>query len=139
MLSPLIGGILIGISATLLLTLNGRIAGISGILGSALAPGAYAEERAWRIAFLIGLVLAGALLHFIAPDAFGSMPGGSLLRAAAAGALVGYGTRLGSGCTSGHGVCGISRLSARSFVATATFILFGALTVFLTKQIGGDP
>lgn len=137
-LMPLVGGMLIGLSATLLLSLNGRVAGISGIVGSALAPDTYPEERRWRVAFLVGLIGAGALFSLILPGAFGSTPGGSSVRASVAGLLVGYGTRLGSGCTSGHGVCGVSRLSARSLVATATFILLGAVTVALTRHLGAE-
>jgi uncharacterized protein len=134
---PLLGGALIGISATLLLFLHGRIAGISGIVGAALTPDTFPAERRWRLYFLLGLVGAGALLSALLPQAFASSPGGSLVRVAAAGLLVGYGTRLGSGCTSGHGVCGMSRMSLRSIVATGTFIAFGAVTVFIMKRVGG--
>jgi uncharacterized protein len=134
---PLLGGALIGISATLLLLLHGRVAGISGIVGAALTPDTFPSERRWRFQFLVGLIGAGALLSFAMPASFASSPGTSLLRVGVAGLLVGYGTRLGSGCTSGHGVCGMSRLSTRSIVATGTFIVSGAVTVFLMKQLGG--
>jgi uncharacterized protein len=137
LLLPLLGGALIGLSATLLLLLYGQIAGISGILGVALAPGTSSEERSWRGYFLLGLIGAGALLAALLPQAFQSLPGGSFPRAALAGVLVGFGTRLGSGCTSGHGVCGISRFSVRSIVATVTFIAFGALTVLVVRTLGG--
>ncbi|OQX67259.1 MAG: YeeE/YedE family protein [Sorangiineae bacterium NIC37A_2] len=136
-LLPLAGGVLIGLSATLLLALHGRVAGISGILGSAISTTVAPKERRWRLEFLLGLAGAGALLRLLVPEQFSSSPASSLLVVGLAGALVGFGTRLGSGCTSGHGVCGISRLSLRSMVATLTFIAFGALTVFLVKQLGG--
>lgn len=136
-ISPLLGGILIGLSATLLLWLNGRVAGVSGIVGSLLSPRTDPEERRWRFAFLVGLIGVGAAFASVRSDAFGSPPGDSLAKVALAGLLVGFGTRLGSGCTSGHGVCGVSRMSRRSIAATFTFILFGVLTVALTKILGG--
>ena len=134
-ISALIGGALIGGAAGLLLWLDGRIAGISGILGGLLdwAPG----ERAWRAAFLAGLVL-GPLLH-------GAVAGGPLPFAVtpwlplliAAGLLVGFGTRLGGGCTSGHGVCGLARLSKRSLVATAAFFGTALITVAVVRHLLG--
>jgi uncharacterized membrane protein YedE/YeeE len=129
----LLGGILIGLAATLLLALNGRIAGISGILGGLLASAA-AVERWWRFAFLLGLV-AGAAIYslFFAPLPLHLQANAPLL--VVAGFLVGFGTRLGSGCTSGHGVCGIARLSPRSLAATATFMIFGIVTVFFTRHL----
>lgn len=133
---PLFGGVLIGLAATLLLVLHGRIAGISGILGATLTPNTYPEERRWRLLFLVGLVGMGGLLTLVTPASFATLPGSTIGRAAIAGLLVGYGTRLGSGCTSGHGVCGMSRLSIRSVAATGTFIVTGALTVFLLRQTG---
>jgi len=123
--SALIGGALIGVAAVLLFQLNGRIAGISGIFfGSFESRGA---ERVWRLCFVAGLVLGGlAYLVFSGqPLAPGYRP--SLAQVALGGVLVGLGTRLGSGCTSGHGVCGIARLSMRSLAATITFLLFGML------------
>lgn len=136
-ISPLLGGALIGLAATSLFLLNGRVAGISGILGASLSRETSSEERRWRLSFLVGLIGAGAVFFLLEPDAFAPLPGGSLARAALAGILVGFGTRLASGCTSGHGVCGISRLSMRSVVATVTFIVSGALTVALMKALGG--
>ncbi|MFN4354387.1 YeeE/YedE family protein [Parvibaculum sp.] len=131
--SGLIGGLLIGASAALFLLLNGRIAGISGILGGALEQGS--AEGAWRYAFLAGLVAAPAAWTAFVPVTVEIEASTPLL--IAAGLLVGFGTRLGSGCTSGHGVCGISRLSMRSIVATATFMAFGFLTVFVMRHVIG--
>lgn len=127
----LTGGIVIGVAAFALLWLIGRIAGISGIVGGLLA-GAPAGDRVWRLAFLAGLLLAGALA---APEPVltaGSSP--ALL--VVAGLLVGFGTRLGNGCTSGHGVCGLARLSWRSLVATVVFMGAGILTVTVLRHGG---
>jgi len=132
----LIGGALIGAASVLLMVLNGRIAGISGILGGLLSrdPG----ERPWRFAFLAGLV--GAPLVFAAaghPILRPDMPASWML-IVASGLLVGFGSRLGGGCTSGHGVCGLARLSARSLVATAIFMAAAAATVAVVRHgIGG--
>lgn len=132
--SGLIGGLLIGTSAALFLLLNGRIAGISGILGGALEQAS--ADGAWRYAFLAGLVAAPAAWAAFVPVTVEIEAPTPLL--IAAGLLVGFGTRLGSGCTSGHGVCGISRLSMRSIIATVTFMAFGFLTVFVMRHmIGG--
>lgn len=126
------GGILIGLSAALLLLGIGRITGISGILDSALKPAR--AETSWQAAFLVGLLasvpslaLAGVELPSIGIDA-------TLPVVALAGLLVGFGTRLGSGCTSGHGVCGLARGSARSLAATLTFMAFAVLTVFVLRH-----
>ena len=131
--SGLVGGLLIGLAVTLMLLLNGRIAGISGIVGGLLAP--KGGVRGWRVAFVAGLLL-GALAYILAMggpapvDVLASPP--AIL---AGGLLVGFGTRLGSGCTSGHGLCGMARLSRRSIVATAVFFGVAMLTVFLTRHI----
>ena len=132
--ASLAGGILIGLAASLLLVGVGRIAGVSGIAGNYLfgVPG----DRAWRAAFLFGLVVAGVACAWLAPGLFGSSPRG-LPGVALAGLLVGIGTRLGNGCTSGHGVCGVSRLSPRSLLATLTFVVTGALTVAVVRWLGG--
>ena len=124
-----IGGLLIGTSAALLLVFNGRIAGISGILGATI--GTQSEDRGWRLAFLAGLLLAGLGAYQIVPEAFGTGSPLSTPLLVVAGLAVGFGTRLGSGCTSGHGVCGMSRMSARSLVATGIFMAAGAITVLL--------
>jgi uncharacterized protein len=128
----LAGGALIGLASALLLLTNGRIAGISGILGGALMP--KAADFGWRLTFLLGLLAGGALI-FVMPQRFDMQGLPSLLWVAVAGVIVGFGTRLGSGCTSGHGVCGISRGSPRSIVATLTFILTGGLTVFVVRHV----
>ena len=129
----LIGGALIGLAAVLLLALNGRIAGVSGILGG-LITSTSRGERFWHLAFVFGLI-AGAGLYVLAR---GGLPlelqaGGLTLLLA--GLLVGVGTRLGSGCTSGHGVCGLARRSPRSLVATMIFMATAVLTVFLTRHV----
>lgn len=126
-LYSLIGGGLIGISVTLMLLFNGRVTGISGIISSALAKPT--NEGLWRWAFLAGLIAGGGLMQSLRPELFVNLTERSLLPVIFAGLLVGYGTVMGSGCTSGHGVCGISRLSFRSIAATLSFMLFGFFTV----------
>jgi uncharacterized membrane protein YedE/YeeE len=126
----LAGGAVIGVSASLMLGLNGRVTGISGIVGGLVAP--TAGDVGWRALFVAGLALGGAAAFAAMPEAFSvgaTAPGVVLL----AGLLVGFGTRVGNGCTSGHGVCGISRRSPRSLAATLTFIAAGAVTVLLTR------
>lgn len=128
---PLGGGALIGLAAAALLLLGGRVAGISGILAGAISG---ARERAWRIAFVVGLILAGVIAARVLPDA-ASAPPRTLFVVLVAGLLVGVGTRVGGGCTSGHGVCGIGRLSKRSLVATLAFMATGALTAFGARVV----
>ncbi|HTV17402.1 MAG TPA: YeeE/YedE family protein [Polyangiaceae bacterium] len=137
-LSGLLGGALIGLSASLLLLGSGRIAGVSGIAAGALfSPGE--GQRAWRLAFLVGLVAAGVPFVLLAPAAIEASPR-PLGWLAVAGLLVGVGTRLGSGCTSGHGVCGVSRLSPRSLMATALFVGTAMLTVAALRfGLGAAP
>ena len=127
-LYAVIGGALIGAAASLALLVNGRIAGISGTLAHALSPGG----RNFRLPFLVGLIATGAIAAFLVPDAFGA-PLRPTWQLAVAGLLVGVGTGLGNGCTSGHGVCGLSRFSRRSLVAVVTFMVTAALTVAVTK------
>ena len=126
------GGVLIGISAAMFVLLNGRIAGISGILGGLLKrePG----DAAWRIAFLLGLLVAPTAYALFAalPERTIDAGDGALVLA---GLLVGIGTRYGGGCTSGHGVCGLSRFSPRSLVATLAFMVGGFATVFVTRHL----
>ncbi|MDQ1922297.1 YeeE/YedE family protein [Massilia pseudoviolaceinigra] len=130
----LAGGALIGLAAAMFLLLNGRIAGISGILGGLLRP--VRSELGWRIAFLLGLVLSPLVFVLFAPLPQVHVDAGkaSLI---VGGVLVGLGTRYGSGCTSGHGVCGIARLSPRSLAASATFMLAGFVTVFVLRHLLG--
>jgi uncharacterized protein len=138
-LSALVGGALIGLSASLLLLFNGRIAGISGIAGGLLSQRSRAE-LAWRITFMAGLVGGGFLLRALWPQTLGAAIAPGAAWAVAAGLLVGFGTRLGNGCTSGHGVCGVARGTTRSLVATLTFMATGAVTVFLVRHfLGGTP
>jgi uncharacterized membrane protein YedE/YeeE len=126
--NALMGGILIGVSASLMLIVQGRIAGISGIFSGALNLD---KENLWRIFFILGLVLGGFALSFFYPESLEITLNLSPNRIIFAGLLVGFGTRLGSGCTSGHGVCGISRFSLRSIVATLIFISAGVATVYI--------
>ena len=129
----LIGGALIGLAAVLLLALNGRIAGVSGILGG-LITSTSRGERFWCLAFVFGLI-AGAGLYILARGGLPLELQAGRLTLLFAGLLVGVGTRLGSGCTSGHGVCGLARRSPRSLVATMIFMVTAALTVFLTRHV----
>ena len=131
-LMPLTGGILIGIAASMMLLLSGRIAGVSGIFGGMLFQ--QGKERAWRLSFITGLIAGGILLYTINTEFFENSSGRGLLAVNIAGLLVGIGTRIGGGCTSGHGVCGIGRLSVRSIVATVTFLFAGIVTVVLVKS-----
>ncbi|MDX5363103.1 MAG: YeeE/YedE family protein [Pseudazoarcus pumilus] len=133
--ASLAGGVLIGVAAALFVLLNGRVLGISGILGGLLQP--KAGDAGWRIAFLLGLFAAPFVYALLAPTDFVAAPtidaGWGLI--VLAGLLVGIGTRYGSGCTSGHGVCGLSRLSPRSLVATLTFMGAGFAVVFAVRHV----
>ena len=122
-----VGGAMIGAAAVLLMALNGRIAGVSGILAGAFHQPVH--QRLWRWLFVFGLVLGGALPALVFPDLKAPEPQAGIGLAAAAGLIVGLGTGVGSGCTSGHGICGISRFSKRSVVATLTFMAAGIATV----------
>ena len=124
--AALVGGALIGLAAVLLVLFNGRIAGISGIVGSLLPP--RAQGSAWQVAFVIGLLAAPWVYGLFAPVPAAASPA-SWPVLVLAGLLVGFGTRLGGGCTSGHGVCGTARLSPRSLVATGLFMLAGIAVV----------
>src|SRR5579863_5591357 len=126
-ISAAIGGILIGASASAMLLLDGKIAGISGIVEGILRPSR--GDAAWKLAFVAGLLVGGIALRGAYPAAFDFGALRPPLVLIAAGILVGYGTRMGNGCTSGHGVCGMARMSPRSIVATLTFIASGAATV----------
>lgn len=135
-LSGFLGGALIGLAAALLMLLTGRIAGISGISGGLLTP--HASDRGWRIAFIAGLIAAPLLASFFygAPLPSPVMPA-SMIMIVVAGLLVGIGSRMGSGCTSGHGVCGIARLSSRSLIATAIFMATAIATVAIARHVIG--
>jgi uncharacterized protein len=133
--SSTLGGIFIGLAAAILLLGSGRVAGISGILGQAIWPGS-GEERGWRIAFLLSLP-AGAALVALVNGPLVTQIDASPLVIVCAGVLVGFGTRLGNGCTSGHGVCGMSRGSSRSIAATLVFMAIGGVVVFLTRHLVG--
>jgi uncharacterized membrane protein YedE/YeeE len=129
--SAAIGGAVIGLAAALLVLVNGRVAGISGIVGGMLRPGA--DDFAWRLAFIAGLLLAPVVYAMVA-----TFPSATIATSypvlILAGLLVGIGTRFAGGCTSGHGVCGLSRLSPRSLVATLAFMAAGSVTVFVVRH-----
>jgi len=134
--SALIGGALIGLSAALLLFLNGRIAGISGIVAKVLFP-EQRDDLSWRIYFLAGLLLGPMILRVVNGIPFDFNFETSLPVLLIAGLLVGYGTNLGSGCTSGHGICGLARLSPRSMFATVVFMAVAGITVFIVRHLLG--
>ena len=133
-LSALLGGVLIGAAATLLLLLNGRVAGISGIVNG-LTQASRREEWTWRAAFVAGLMIAGGVAMHWLGQTNGSPASVPFL--IGAGLLVGFGTRLGGGCTSGHGVCGLGRLSKRSLVAVLVFMGVAVITVFVVRHVAG--
>jgi len=130
--TALLGGVLIGLASSLLLWLNGRVAGVSGILNGVIFS--RAGDTAWRVAFLVGLIVAGGMYLAVVPGA--SLPRTDYSRVGliVAGVLVGFGTRMGSGCTSGHGVCGLGRLSLRSLVAVITFMATAIVTTFIVRH-----
>jgi uncharacterized membrane protein YedE/YeeE len=130
--ASLVGGLLLGLSAAMFVLLNGRVVGISGILGGLVRP--REGDSAWRVAFLLGMLVAPAAWGLFAPPPVARIEAGPLLLIAA-GLLVGWGTRYGSGCTSGHGVCGLARLSPRSMAATAAFMATGFATVFVLRHV----
>ncbi|KPF49202.1 YeeE/YedE [beta proteobacterium AAP121] len=133
--ASLAGGVLLGVASALFILLNGRVLGISGILGGLLRP--RAGDAGWRLAFLAGLLAAPLVYGFLAPAGFASAPriDASFGLVVVAGLLVGVGTRYSAGCTSGHGVCGLSRLSPRSLVATLSFMAAGFAVVFAVRHL----
>lgn len=133
-LNALIGGVVIGIAVSLMLLWNGRVTGISGIINGILTP--VRGDVLWRVLFVSGLFLGGFTLQLVKPSFFPVIQSSNIINTAIAGLLVGFGTIMGSGCTSGHGVCGISRMSPRSMVATVVFIAAGVLAVVLFKRMG---
>ena len=132
--TALAGGILLGIASAAFILVNGRVLGISGILGGLLVP--KRSDASWRVFFLLGMLLAPATLSLLAPGLI-SVPRieAGTVAIVVAGLLVGLGTRYGSGCTSGHGVCGLSRLSPRSLVATMAFMASGFATVYVIRHL----
>lgn len=131
--SSLLGGLVIGLSSIALLLLNGRIAGISSILENGLFAWKDVSNRVWSLWFLVGLFLGGELLRNFLPDSFGGVHQHKMWMIVLGGLLVGFGSRLGSGCTSGHGVCGLGRLSSRSLVSVLLFMGSAGLTVWLIR------
>jgi uncharacterized protein len=134
-ISAFIGGLLVGLSATAMLLFNGKVAGISGIFAGVLRP--VKADSLWRTCFIGGLVVGGLILRGLLPNAFDFGILRSLGALTVAGLLVGFGTRLGNGCTSGHGVCGVARLSIRSIAATTTFMATGAAVVYVVNHLLG--
>lgn len=133
-----VGGAMIGLAAALMVVFNGRIAGVSGVLGG-LVLDRKGSELPWRALFLGGLMLGALLIMVVRPDLAEATLQTGWLGMVVAGLIVGFGTRMGSGCTSGHGVCGIGRLSQRSIVATCTFMIAGFATVFVLRHLlGGE-
>jgi hypothetical protein len=131
-----LGGALIGLAASAMLLFDGRIAGVSGLLGRAIVR-TDGGARVLRLSFVGGLLAGGLALALVAPAAFDAAPSGSTPALLVAGLLVGLGTRLGNGCTSGHGVCGVARLSPRSLAATCAFMAAAAVTVFVARHVVG--
>ncbi|MDD5323173.1 MAG: YeeE/YedE thiosulfate transporter family protein [Methylococcales bacterium] len=131
-LSATAGGVLIGVSVTLLLLFNGRIGGVSGIMNGVLfAP---KNDRLWRLIFVFGLILGGFVFQLLVPDFNIPRQNYPLLLLGLGGFLVGFGTRMGGGCTSGHGICGLANLSIRSLIATLTFMAAGMITVYIIRH-----
>jgi uncharacterized membrane protein YedE/YeeE len=136
-LAGFVGGLMIGVAASALVLLAGRIAGISGILAGTFA--ARGSELGWRLAFILGLISGPLVVVAVTGTPLQVTVSASATGLIVAGLLVGFGTRLGSGCTSGHGICGIARLSPRSLVATALFVAFGMAVVFIVRHLMGVP
>lgn len=135
-MESVIGGMLIGAAVSIMLLFNGRITGISGIVSGLLDMKTL--DKNWRILFLVGLIIGGFVFKFIHPESFTLISNATTMDYIIAGFLVGFGTLMGNGCTSGHGVCGISRMSIRSISATVTFIAAGAISVVLFKLLRGS-
>lgn len=133
-INALIGGSIIGVSVSLMLLLNGRVTGISGIINGILTPAK--GDTAWRVLFVLGLLAGGLVVSAFNPTTFSGQLATDSWTVIVAGLLVGFGTILGSGCTSGHGVCGISRMSPRSLVATMIFIAAGVAAVYVFRSMG---
>lgn len=136
MIYGLIGGAIIGIAVSIMLLFNGRVTGISGIIGGALKP--KASDFGWRLMFIAGLLAGGFIIRLMNPSLISTQTNATYFDYVLGGVLVGFGTLLGNGCTSGHGVCGLSRLSIRSLVSTLTFISFGIISVLIFKMVRGS-
>jgi hypothetical protein len=134
--SSLAGGILIGVSASILMYLNGRIAGISGIVSGIFNTHSM-QEKAWRLAFVVGLVSGAFVYAYLFPITIEPREHMTTALLIVGGLIVGFGTAMGGGCTSGHGVCGMSRFSLRSITATMTFLVAGIVTVYIVNQVQG--
>ena len=138
--AALTGGALIGLAAALMLAVNGRILGVSGIAAGLVASATSGGERLLRVAFLLGMLAGGIAIGRLFPQALPGALTSNQWVLGVAGVAVGFGTRLGGGCTSGHGVCGMARLSPRSLVATGAFMAAGIVTVYLVRHVlGGLP
>lgn len=133
-ISSAIGGVLVGLAAALMYAFNGKIAGVSGVLGGLIGDDERGD-RLWRMVYVLGMLLGGAIAVLALPQRLDVEISGSVLTMAVAGFLVGYGTRLGNGCTSGHGVCGLARFSLRSLIAVLVFMGFGGITVFVVNHL----
>lgn len=134
--SSLLGSALIGIAISLMLLLNGRVTGVSGIVNGILKEKSR-PEIVWRLTFILGLIAGGLVLRFLMPGSFGLTSEFSPAKLLISGFLVGFGTVMANGCTSGHGICGISRGSLRSFAATLTFMIFGFFSATALRWLGG--
>ena len=132
-----LGGLLVGLAAGVVLVANGRVAGVSGMVSSSFRP--RTGDNSWQVVFLLGLIAGGALLTWIDPAALPVGKVGPAYLMILAGLFVGFGARLSGGCTSGHGLCGVGCLSGRSTIATITFMAAGALTVYITRHVLGAP
>ncbi len=132
-ITALTGGMLIGVAATLLLAFNGRIAGVSGMVNGVLLP--KRGDVAWRVLFLLGLIAGAGIYLALVPGAYAPRANFPVPALVVAGLLVGFGTRMGNGCTSGHGVCGLGRLSLRSLAAVLTFMATAIATTFLIRHV----
>lgn len=136
MLDSLVGGSLIGLAVSMMLLFNGKVTGISGILGGIL--NSQIRDKNWRYVFIAGLLTGGLILKTLNSYVFQLTTAATNIDYLIAGFLVGFGTLLGNGCTSGHGVCGISRLSPRSIIATLTFIIAGVVSVIVFRMMSGE-